>query len=439
MVAAVLLGAVAVAAYGAIFVRVELHSDFLTYHRLATAIAADGPVDASLSDSLRPWAYPLLLGAIYRWLGSVVGVAQALNVFLGACAIMLLMLLARRVVQAEAQLLPLVLFALWPSQLLYLLLPATEHLAVPCALAAVLLLLRARQSTYAVPPATCSPREPRESDGHRRGGARIPCEAAGAGALIAASYVARPPLILLLPIGLIMLTGSQGSRLRRASLMLALLSSFLLVDRVYTLHLQRAYEITLARSGMYNLMMGTNTASGGHWNKTDARAALSQGSVAALNEHARRVAIQRVSDDPAGFVMLAIRKTLEMWGRSMYGASWTVARTALLSPGQLGFVYGACHGFHWVVLSLAAVGCVAVARWPPSRAAAPLTWVVLGGMAVHAISEANDRYQHVFMPFLFLLAAAGVAWFSTLIRNDARQRQQTPLAGPCRVPEAGGS
>src|SRR5262249_31099047 len=116
--------------------------DFAWYHDTASRLAS-GAYRAPRWPScslLSAWGYPLFLARIYARLGSSLLVAALCNLVLGAGAAGLLFLLAQRLFGAPTALLAALLFALWPGQLMFTSVVASEHLAVVLELAALLLL-----------------------------------------------------------------------------------------------------------------------------------------------------------------------------------------------------------------------------------------------------------------------------------------------------------
>lgn len=125
-------------------------SDALHYHTLAAQIGEgrgmvhDFPFGYPHPTAFRPPLYPLLLGAVYAVTGPRLGVAEALNVTLGAGVVVLATLLSWRLAGWRAGMTTGVLAAVYPPLLFNDGPPLSEPLGLLTLLATVLLLLDGR-------------------------------------------------------------------------------------------------------------------------------------------------------------------------------------------------------------------------------------------------------------------------------------------------------
>jgi hypothetical protein len=274
----------------------------------------------------------------------------------------------------------------WPSQLFFTSVLATEHLGMLLGLAAVLCLAQRRDG--ASPQWWCF---------------------AAAGVLIVAGHAARPPLIILLPIGLI---GALAYRLPLPRKLMgpgALLVTFFAAYWSYGAVLQGVYGASPSRSGAFNVLMGTNFEWVGYWNSDDAGAFTAHDSLDEANRYAWREAARRVADNPLGFAGLMVRKSVRTWAREEFGVVWTLESARQTDAGLVRAAHYWCLSFHLLVLVLAAIGCLAPRCRITSAGAAQLAGIVLVAVLLHAVTEAQDRYHYVFSPILLAFAGAGVA------------------------------
>ncbi|MDQ2084945.1 glycosyltransferase family 39 protein [Herbivorax sp. ANBcel31] len=104
-------------------------SDFGNYHSVASKLV-NGNLDGNNYISFFPHVigYPAVLSMVYRIFGAEVIVAQLLNIVLSCGTVFLIYLIGKRIVGERCGFIAALLWALWPSQIFYNSLVATEHL-----------------------------------------------------------------------------------------------------------------------------------------------------------------------------------------------------------------------------------------------------------------------------------------------------------------------
>lgn len=368
-------------------VPIEQVSDFRTYHDLAVRLAEAEPLGAvTYNDVLRPWGYPFALAGAYSLVGPRVFVGQMANVVFGLMTLVLLFRLTSAVFGRLAARVAVALMLAWPAQLLFTSVLASEHLGALLGLAAVVCLT------------------PRRDDAGSRW-----WRFAAAGGLIVAANAVRPPLIILLPIGLVCALANRLPARRRVAAAGALLATFVAGYLSYGVATERVYGASPSRSGAFNALMGTDFEWVGHWNPDDARRFAAHDSLEEANRWAWREAARRVADNPLGFVRLMVRKSLRTWAREEFALVWTLESARQTDPTLVEAVRNWCLSFHLLILVLAALGCLLPRCRVSSAGAAQLAGILLAAVLLHALTEAQDRYHYVFSPLLLACAGAGLA------------------------------
>lgn len=360
----------------AVVAPIRLESDFATYHRMAARAFTPRMQAPTMNEQARPWGYPLALGLAYRVLGVSQSVGKALNLCAGLLSLLMVWRLARRYWGDGGALRAALFVLVWPSQLLYTSVLASEHLGL--ALAVALMLCTTGQA-----PVTARP-----------------WRFLWMGALGAAAYAVRTPLALFALIGLVA-AGRQRPFLPRGLLSCAaLVAGYGMGWLGYDLLCRRAFGAPAPHPGALNLLIGTNTASGGWWNAEDSKSFLAHPTIEAANHFAFTEAWARVTRDPAGIAALAVRKAASSWSLEGFAAYW-----ALSGAGSVNRLYALCQGFHAALLVLAAIGTFAALRRGRAASLFPLLIVLAAAICINMTTEAQDRYHYVFSPLLICLAS----------------------------------
>lgn len=365
-------------------VSVEQVSDFRTYHRLAIRLGSTAPLGTVSTDVLlRPWGYPLLLAAVYSATGPDESVGQVVNVALGLTTLVLLFLLTRAVFGQLAARVATALMLVWPAQLFFTGVLASEHLGVVFATAAALCLVGGTADTRSAW-----------------------WTFAAAGGLSLAGYIVRPPLIVLLPVALLAVSFCRLTPRRRVAAAGTVLLTFVAGDWAYRATMEKLYGVSPSRSGAFNLLMGTNADSVGHWNEADCQWFADHESFEEANRRAWREAARRIAADPLGFLTLMARKPVRTWSGEGFAVAWTLDLGRTTERPRLRAAYAYCRSFHLLILILATIGCFLSLRKYAGPAASILAAIILAAVFLHAVTEAQERYHFVFSPFLLAFAGA---------------------------------
>lgn len=372
-------------------------SDFAAYDEMAREILRGEYI---LRPDLQIGA-PMLFALVYALFGYRTIFAQLLMAILGAGQATLTFACARRIwknttVAAIAGL----IFAFWPSQILF-----TSLLSSDLPYSFLFLV-----GVYAL-----------AVWGH----ARAPYFAVIVGLALGMANWIRPtaPVLLAACTCSILLAPAKTCPERIAALGGVALGFSLVVAPIVYLN-YRDYGLispSVSQQSGVSLMAGTNFDSGGTWNKNDAdlmahiaqeRGWVRREDFVKLDQEFRRIAINRILQNPLAFAKLALfRKPYNLWGKGNY-INWAVEPSRFAGAlGPLGILANLIHRI-FLLVAVWALGALALRRDGMPSNSTPFIFMVLSTLAstaVHMIFEAQPRYHYAFVPLLAMLAGLGIA------------------------------
>lgn len=354
-----------------------------------------------------PVGTPALYAALYATIGRDYGPVAILNALIGTATVALTLLLARDWFGRRASLIAGLLLALWPGQVEFTSVMASELPFNLCWLAALYAATRPR-----LHPAL---------------------RAVSSGAALAAACYIRPVALLLPAVfAWIRLVGPDGPplRSRRAALIaveaagsVAVMMALILP---WTLRNARAFgrPVLISANGGANLWMGNNPGTqGGYMPLPDSVDGLDEASRdLVLKEEATRYIRER----PAAFVARTLVKLARTHERETSGVAWNrpglerAFGPAVLTPLKL------LSTAYWsAAVLLALLGAAAALRnagpWRWLGQPAVLIWAYFA--LLHAVIVAGDRYHYPSVPAIAALAGLGVVVLADRLRRVDSQRR----------------
>lgn len=397
-VLAVLAAAALLRAVWLVGVPVDPVSDSVRYDFFAKRLATgDGYTEASG----QPTAYwpvgpSFLFSLVYRLTGPeadarFLGVA-VMNLIMGTASVGLTIHLGRKWFSPRVGVVAGLLLALWPSQVQFTTVLASE---TPM----IFFMLMALAAWFADRP-----------------GPLLRGILAGA-FLAAASYMRPTALLLPVVIGFSELV-RRPRRLKTLGGVAAMIAATLALILPWSLRNHRVFGqfVLISTNGGANFWMGNNPEATGFYQSPPWEGFASE---VDRDRALRGQALTYIRQDPLAFVKRTIVKAVRLHERESINVVWNrpglERRLAFLEPRVRDrAIFGVkllSNIYWWAMLTLALVGVIRLARQRPLvlwLASPPvLIWAYF--TAVHAVTVIQDRYHFAFIPFIVVLAAAGIA------------------------------
>ena len=372
-------------------------SDFLEYHRYAAEVAHGDLLAHGWFFIVFPFkvVYALMLGGIYAVTTPQPYVAGIVNIAASCGIVVMMYVIAHRVYGRDAARNAAMLAAVWPLQIVFTSVAAQEHIFL-------LLFLCIVASMLAIP--------------HNGNLARIALQAGGIGIIIALANLFRPVAVIAFPVlGVFVLvwrwkTLSQR-RIYRATTVGAAVVVFVASTSLMSIPIERTtgIDISKARPG-FSLYVGTHAPSHGMWFPESYNIVYDTGYNAdTVHVRSMQAALQQVTRNPLGMVVLAMEKFHYFWASGEYAVMY-----ATREMGQRGIspvlaehhtsALVASQAMYAVLLAMAGV-----ALWRRRSALTQLDGIVVTTVVVHVacftVLEIQSRY-HMVVELMLLFPAA---------------------------------
>ncbi len=333
-----------------------------------------------------PIGYPLFLAVIYWIFGHSYFAVHFINVLLSLCICAFTYLVARRLISPVSARLSLVILALFPSQIFFTNVLASEILFTALLLAVIHLLLKERERTFMLVPLMV--------------GILL-----GLMILVRAVALALPFLIVLFYLG----SKRRLVLVLRDAALTILVSCLTLLPWLVRNKLV-LNDFTVATSGGINLYIGNSSISSGTWVWTGENPFedLSAPNEVENNKLGYELATKYIRDDPVGFIVRGIKKEVYMFATD-FGAIAKELDLAANAGRVDRFVILNVLGqtYYLVILILSAGGLWVIIRNKKGRGPG---FFLLGGilvywLAVHFVFFGIDRFHFPLIPILAIWAS----------------------------------
>jgi len=379
-------------------------SDFLHMHNYGIAVTQGDFTNYVDFYSCFPFkfGFGFLVGGLYALFGPAPLVVQLFNVFLSLAQVLLVYLVAREIEPEAAR--PAALFyAVWPAQIMYCSVVAAENsFLVPFFAAIYVLVVFLKRHA-----------------GSPKGYAML----IAAGVLTAVAQAMRPMAMVLIPAAAVLILffiprrALEGRSTAKKALFIALTAlSYFAALKLVSIPIKELSGVDITRSGSgYNFLVGTNYEANGMFNQEDfSIIAKYDFDFDRVHSEAKKLAIQRIREDPVRFMKLMVKKVNLQWGKENYGYYWSTISAD--SGGRLeGLIklhprifYAGSQLYYLVILFLAVAGCYAVYRRKIMEPA--LFWLIIGAMFLaYSFLEVQPRYHMPAVPLFIMLAGLGAS------------------------------
>ena len=379
-------------------------SDFRYYFEMACHVAqGHGIIDGNLGLYPNWWGYPLVLGLVFWIFGCSVTVGKVFSFFLVAATIPPLYLTANRFGGRPAGRWAVLLFVVWPAQLMFTSVLATEHLALPIAMTGFLFWIKFLL----------------DGDDHRLRNA-IVC-----GIFLGWGGAIRPAVtMMLLAFGVVFLLRIRPWRtVIRGGFALAL--TYLAVTWAYGLvfqHFNHGEKPTPSFSIAANLLYGSNYQALGAWSMEYLNTINSW-----TKENALRNSLQITRQRYASYsldqiLFLYWKKNTEFWAQPYYGYLFSTRELAGL-PKLAWFTDSLVAESAYAFQIFLVIGCALAAfrfmRGNPFPSLEVAAAVIIFGTAMHLVFVVASRYSYIYTAVLLVFVAASFAKASASDKKQA--------------------
>ena len=280
-------------------------SDFLHMHNYGIAVTQGDFTNYVDFYSCFPFkfGFGFLVGGLYALFGPAPLVVQLFNVFLSLAQVLLVYLVAREIEPEAAR--PAALFyAVWPAQIMYCSVVAAENsFLVPFFAAIYVLVVFLKRHA-----------------GSPKGYAML----IAAGVLTAVAQAMRPMAMVLIPAAAVLILffiprrALEGRSTAKKALFIALTAlSYFAALKLVSIPIKELSGVDITRSGSgYNFLVGTNYEANGMFNQEDfSIIAKYDFDFDRVHSEAKKLAIQRIREDPVRFMKLMVKRSISSGAR----------------------------------------------------------------------------------------------------------------------------
>jgi len=429
LLSCIVIAALAVRLLWVFNVNTALSNDFKDYADYAVAIAQRNTWHPPHFFEMFPFTlgYPLVLSVWYKIFGTSLVAGKVFNIVCSLVLLLLIYAVADLIFGRRTAWIAGIVFAFWPTQIMYTSVMATEHAFGVFFMLGVLLTLLIGKSIAQ---------------------RRAYVFSLILGATITLAQFVRPIASMLLPcvfVYLFLFTELKGGLIkvlvRKAAIVAAVLASYLVCSSVLYHAVFNITGVDLSRSSPgFNLLIGTNAEYGGMWNEDDAKLIEDSGQdPERIKKEAMRRGIERIRRDPVAFMKFALGEKLgNMWANEEYGYSWSTE--LLVNESRFsGFVENngrlmeSVYQVFYVLLLFMAVAGSIFAFSLKKNDISLIMLFALAVVGVHLFLEVQSRYAFPVMVLLVVVAAFGVDRLTPgTTRVDNVEIATSPLRGSSR-------
>lgn len=383
--------------------------DFLRFHNYAVALLK-GDYDAYLEiRRVFPHlsGYPLVLSYVYKIFGDGVMVGKWFNIFCSVITAIVIYLLAREAFGDIAGRMAGLLFALYPADIMYITLLASEHVFLLLFLLSLYLFLR-------------------YTKGNLQGWGLLKLLVVGL--VMAVAHIIRPVSSLLFPPMLAYLLFFQRAdkpvktflKEKGKVITLILLGFIITLGGLNFIYMDRVQVPLGKTAGGFNMYVGTDPERNGMWNPTAWEIIEEYNhDFHKVHGEAQRRAIDRIKNDPTAFVELAEKKFAIQWGTDDYAYYWSMLELypetdfSLWIGENREIVNIFAQSYYMAFILLATVGAwIALGKRETPYAMGLFAMIVLIFAAAHVLIEVQSRYHHPVAPFFILTAVMALGYIT---------------------------
>lgn len=343
--------------------------------------------------------FGMILAGLFSIFGSGLWTIKIFNILLSLALVLIIYAGGKMLYGEKAGRVASLLCALWPAQIMYTSVIASEHVFLVLFTGAVLLTLYfVKKYTY-------------KNHDFWNGNMML----LAAGFITALAQLIRPMAMIMLPVFAVFILLYKRYRADNFTSFALGIKSIVLFIAVYfavvnlvNLPIQKAtgVDITKSDSG-FNLMIGTNSKADGMFNSEDFSIIKKNNfDFEKVQKEAKDIAFSRIKNDPVGFAKLALTKYKIQWGDENYGYYWSTissqdskAENAVKSHPRI--FYGVSQLFYILIILMAVCTCFYTLK--EKRYDSLIILMIFGGLLLsYTFLEVQSRYHMPVIPLLIV-------------------------------------
>lgn len=383
-------------------VNTEPVSDFYLYQDYAVKASEGVFRDFHATYALFPFkfGYPLILSLVYRIFGSGLMAAKVFNCVISALTALVIYRIGSKAFNEMAGRSAGLVYALWPAQIMYSSVLASEHIFSLLFILSIALFLESERLESRWPGMLTM---------------------AAAGIPLALAHFIRPVSSILFPVlAIYLIIGpAEGtwkkSFVIKARKLLLFVAGFLICFSLLAFMVKNLTGVSIWKSSSgFNILVGTNYDSSGMYSNKDAEI-LDEFELDFKKVHgeAAKRGLERIIGNPAEFLKLVERKFRIMWGGEDYGFYWSTLEfeestgfNSALKENSTNYRF-ISQGYYSILLFFAGVGFWFARKNRVLFAVIPML-VFEALAAAHTILEVQSRYHYPAIPFFIIAAGYGI-------------------------------
>ncbi len=365
-----------------LFYPFNLWIDYSAYDELARNLIQFGCycIDG-IPTAYRPPGYPVFVAGIYKIFGTNPHLAAAFNIIPSLIIMLFSYFIARRLFGERPARWTAIILTLFPSQILFCNLLASEILFTALMIVALYLIIKEDSLTCWIV----------------------------VGIFLGLSVLVRPVSILLIVIPLIHFAITKTLNPRRLLLFVAAVLALLLAifPWMYRNYSQKG-TFTISTISGINLLAGNSPGAAFGWNPASVEG-LPIGNPAKeayVDSLARSRAFEYIKHDPAGFIKRGIMKTAYLFAVDLEGVDYQLKESSENTSANVFFIFGVLVQSYYLLISLFSIaGLLVMIKRGKWKETGVLWLIILYWIAVHFVFYAEGRYHFPIIPILAMYAA----------------------------------
>ena len=390
------------------------NSDFLVVNNYAIAASKGLYSSFDISYKIFPYklGFPLFLSIFYWIFGGSLIIAKLLNVFISVCIAYCIYRIGNVIFNNSTGRFASIIFALWPSQIMFCSVIASEHLFILLLLLAIVFFIEAIQkfekkiikSTTLIIT----------------------------GIFISLAHFVRPfgLLIVIVFILFIIMFHVNEPKYIMKIIPNIILIFFGFFSGLFVLSTvcEPLVKVPLFKSNFgFSLLIGTNLESSGMYNNKDMQIIKKYNyDPDMINDAAIKIALNRLTLQPGKYLKSLPDKLLIMWGTDDYGYYWSTSQIGTMSTIQrykLNLKYlSICQYYYIECIFFVLIGCFYILK-NNIYVACIFLLIFLAFFATHIFLEVQSRYHYPIIALLIIVAGYGFEQFSIFFMKYLSSKQ----------------